>query len=59
MQAFSSVEVKSAFGDVVQKAQEEPSCIQRHGKPRAYRLSVKGFDGFQAAKKVALLMGKR
>ncbi|WP_299080323.1 type II toxin-antitoxin system Phd/YefM family antitoxin [uncultured Paraglaciecola sp.] len=40
MEIVSSVDAKNAFGDVVMKAQKEPVCISKNGKPAAVMISM-------------------
>lgn len=54
METFSSVEAKNSFGDVVQKAQQEPVCITKNNKPTAVMISMKEFENFQALREQLL-----
>ena len=47
METFSSVEAKNAFGDVVMKAQKEPVCISKNGKPAAVIISIQEYEDIQ------------
>lgn len=48
METINAREAKQGFGEVLMKAQKEPVCINKNGKPTAYMISVDEFEGFQA-----------
>lgn len=47
MEVVSSVDAKNAFGDVVMKAQKEPVCISKNGKPAAVMMSIQEYQEIQ------------
>ncbi|WP_395344252.1 type II toxin-antitoxin system Phd/YefM family antitoxin [Ningiella sp. W23] len=48
MEIVSSVDAKNAFGDVVMKAQKEPVCISKNGKPAAVMISMQDYEEIQS-----------
>jgi len=47
MEIISSVDAKNTFGDVVMKAQKEPVCISKNGKPAAVMMSMQDYEDMQ------------
>ena len=54
MKTVSSAEAKNTFGQVIMKAQQEPVCISKNGKPAAVMLSVEEYARIQALREHAL-----
>ena len=48
MKTVSSVEAKNTFGQIILKAQQEPVCISKNGKPAAVMLSVEEYARIRA-----------
>ncbi len=51
---MSSVEAKNTFGEVVMKAQKEPICISKNGKPAAVMISMQEYEAMQSLRKKLL-----
>ena len=54
METVSSVEAKNAFGEVVMKAQQEPVCISKNGKPAAVMMSMSEYESIQSLREELL-----
>lgn len=54
MEVVSSVDAKNAFGDVVMKAQKEPVCISKNGKPAAVMISMQEYQEIQTLREKLL-----
>ena len=48
METVSSVDAKNSFCEVVMKAQQEPVCISKNGKPAAVMMSMTEYQSIQA-----------
>ena len=54
METVSSVDAKNSFGEVVMKAQQEPVCISKNGKPAAVMMSMTEYQSIQALREELL-----
>lgn len=54
MEIVSSVDAKNAFGEVVMKAQKEPICISKNGKPAAVIISMQEYQDIQTLREKLL-----
>jgi prevent-host-death family protein len=54
METVSSVDAKNSFGDVVMKAQQEPVCISKNGKPAAVMMSMNEYESIRALREQLL-----
>lgn len=54
MRMVSSVEAKNSFGEVVMKAQQEPVCISKNGKPAAVMMSMNEYKSLQTLREQIL-----
>ena len=51
METVNSVGAKNSFDEVVMKAQQEPVCISKNGKPAAVMMSMTEYQSIQACAK--------
>lgn len=50
METINATEAAKSFGEVMVKAQQEPVCINKHGKPSFVMMTMNEFESLQASR---------